>query len=135
MEDKKWLAEALVEFLEKKIEDEADLSLDCVEKNFGYSKFYLNRVFAEKMGCTIHRYIVEQRLKRAARLLSDTEEPITDIACGAGYQSQQAFTQAFKQKFGCSPLIYREKGSMRITKQKRETVRSNFTSNTWRCAA
>lgn len=128
MADKKWLVKELAAYIEDNLREEADLSLDCVEERFGYSKFYLNRLFSEQMGCTIHQYVMERRLTEAARELVDTDKAIVEIACGAGYQSQQAFTQAFRQRYGCSPLAYREKRLF-------HPLREGGKMCGWRCAA
>ena len=46
----------------------------------------------------------------AAQKLVETEQPIVEIAYEAHYDSQQAFTLAFKQFYGCTPKIYRKNG-------------------------
>ena len=40
----------------------------------------------------------------------ETEQPIVEIAYEAHYNSQQAFTLAFKQLYECTPNIYRKNG-------------------------
>lgn len=40
----------------------------------------------------------------------ETERPIVEIAYEAHYDSQQAFTLAFKQLYECTPNIYRKNG-------------------------
>lgn len=95
-------------YIEQNLEEA--LTLDMIAEKIGYSKFYLNRMFQEETGSTIHQYIMERRLTEAARKLADTSEPLIDIAYGAGYRSQQAFTNAFGNIYRCSPLDYRVKG-------------------------
>ena len=87
-----------------------DLSLDDLSKKTGYSKFYLSRLFSDITGCTIYKYIKMRRITEAARRLTDTEAAIIDIAFEAGYQSQQAFTNAFTHIYQCSPQAYRTAG-------------------------
>lgn len=87
-----------------------DLTLDKLAKELHYSKFYLARVFAENTDCTIYQYIKRRRLTEAAWKLVQTEQPIMDIALEAQYNSQQAFTLAFRGLYACPPHIYREKG-------------------------
>lgn len=87
-----------------------DLTLDILADALHYSKFYLARTFAENMDCTVYQYIKKRRLTEAARELIQTKRPIADIALEAHYNSQQAFTLAFKRTYACTPYIYREKG-------------------------
>ena len=46
----------------------------------------------------------------AAQKLVETEQPIVEIAYEAHYDSQQAFTLAFRQLYECTPNIYRKNG-------------------------
>lgn len=89
------------------------LDLDTIAGQAGYSKFHLNRLFSEGVGCTIYKYIQTRRITEAARLLAETDVPIADIALEAGYQSQQAFHHAFRQIYRTSPQSYRALGVFR----------------------
>jgi len=102
-----------------------DLSLDHIEEKLSYSKFYMNRLFAKKVGCTIHKYIQMRRLTEAARQLVETDIPISRIAQDAHYNSQQAFTLAFHQVYLCTPLEYR-RNEIFHPKQPRIMMRSNI---------
>lgn len=92
-----------------------ELTLDQLAKDSGYSKFHLIRKFRDEMGMTIHKYVQNERLKYAAKQLRYTNKSIVEIAYDAHYQSQTAFTYAFKQIYFYTPMIYRE----RITKENR----------------
>lgn len=89
-----------------------DLKLDDIAKEMGYSKYHLNRVFQKNTNQSIHQYIRERRLYKAAYLLTNTTIPIIEIALGMGYSSQQSFTFAFKKEFDYTPQSYREKTSL-----------------------
>lgn len=84
-----------------------DLTLDNLAKEFSYSKFYIARTFLEDTGVTLYKYIQGRRLSEAARKLVETEKPIAWIAYEACYNSQQAFTLAFRKAYLCSPQSYR----------------------------
>lgn len=94
------------------IEDNLDkeLSLDKIAKELNYSKFYLARTFKDSTGMTLYKYIQGRRLDEAARKLVETDQPIVQVAFGAGYGSQQAFTQAFRCVYACTPQKYRRAG-------------------------
>ena len=103
---RKSIAGVVTDYIETHLND--DLSLDQVAEYAGYSKFYLNRTFREEVGCTIYKYIQMRRMTEAAGMLVDGDQPIIEIALAAGYQSQQAFTDAFREVYGCSPNAYRQ---------------------------
>ncbi|MCL2285164.1 MAG: AraC family transcriptional regulator [Firmicutes bacterium] len=100
---------------------ESRLSLDEIAGKMNYSKFHLSRLFAREVGCTIYKYIKTRRLAIAADKLTSTNKPIAEIALEANYDSQQAFSFAFRQEYGLPPQTYRNispknsfTGSMRM---------------------
>lgn len=86
------------------------LTLGKIAEELNYSKFYIARVFKEDTGLTLYQYIRSRRLNESARKLIETEQSILEIAFCAGYNSQQAFTQAFHQEYECTPQEYRRTG-------------------------
>lgn len=106
--DKSEIVKCTIEYIEMQLKsEEKALSLNDVSNKIGYSKFYLNRVFQEQVGVTIHQYILERRLTEAAKKLVYTDKAIVNIAYEAGYQSQQTFTNIFSNIYLCSPMKYR----------------------------
>lgn len=99
------MIEHIVDYIEKNLDQE--IGLDEIAAHAGYSKFYLSRCFQEAVGCTVYKYIRMRRLTEAAGKLAGTKQPIIEIAFAAGYQSQQAFTNAFRTVYVCSPQLYR----------------------------
>ena len=102
------IVKMIADYVENHLDD--DLHLDKIAEELHYSKYYLARVFAEKTGRTIYKYIQGRRLTLAAQALVETEKPIIEIACEAHYGSQQAFTLAFEQLYLCTPQVYRKRG-------------------------
>ncbi len=49
-----------------------------------------------------------QRMQTAARLLSEEQLHLTEMAAQVGYDSEAAFSKAFKRTLGVSPSIYRQ---------------------------
>lgn len=98
----------IVDYIETHMDE--DLSLDQIAGALNYSKFYIARVFSEETKHTIYKYIQGRRLTLAAQKLVETKQPIAEIAYEAHYDSQQAFTFAFKQLYQCTPKIYRKNG-------------------------
>jgi AraC-like DNA-binding protein len=71
------------------------------------SLFHFHRVFLALHGTTPHRFLSEQRIALAARLLQLTTERVTDIAARAGFESLGTFTTRFVRSYGVSPGRYR----------------------------
>lgn len=110
------LAKQVRDFIQMNLQE--DLSLSRLEKTFHYSKYYLNRVFEKEYNETIYKYIKRNRMSQAAIKLVSTSRPIIDIAYEAGYDSQQAFSQAFQQMYVIPPYAFRKKNMARISQTK-----------------
>ncbi|GAA0791489.1 AraC family transcriptional regulator [Faecalicatena orotica] len=94
-----------IDYIENNLDSQ--LNLDTIAKEAGYSKFHLNRMFLECVGCTIYKYIQMRRLTVAAEKLVYTKKPVIDIAYEANYSSQESFTFAFRRLYGHPPQEYR----------------------------
>ena len=73
----------------------------------GYSKYHLHRMFVETVGLSIHDYVQRRQLTESAKLLVFSDKSILEISLIAGYESQQAFTNIFKQMYKKTPNEYR----------------------------
>lgn len=98
------IGEAL-HFIETHLDD--DIALEDVAKAAHYSKYYLHRAFSSALGITPHQYVRRRRLTEAARRLICSHISLSDLAMAAGYQSQQAFTDAFQAMYKITPARYR----------------------------
>lgn len=72
------------------------------------SPYYFHRLFRAYMGETVVDYIKRLRLQRAEERLRYTDDPITEIALDAGYETPSSFTKVFNQVMGQSPSEYRK---------------------------
>jgi AraC family transcriptional regulator len=72
------------------------------------SPFHFLRVFARVLGVTPHQYLMRTRLRRAARLLTDQERSITDIALEAGFGDLSNFVRTFHRAARMSPRRFRK---------------------------
>ena len=100
--------ETVIEYIENNLSD--TLTLEKVSKAVHYSKYHLHRLFSDVVGMTIHDYIGRRQLTEAAKFLVFSEKPIIEIALICGYESQQAFSFAFKSMYKIPPAQYRENG-------------------------
>ena len=102
------LTKRILQYIEDNLDK--DLSLEKIAEELNYSRFYTARKFKEQTGMTLYKYIQSRRLDEAARKLAETDQPIVEVAMEAGYGSQQAFTQAFRCVYACTPQEYRRTG-------------------------
>lgn len=85
-----------------------ELELEQVASVAAFSRFHFHRIFRGLVGESLKEYVRRLRLERAARALKQTDEPVTQIAFQAGFETHESFTRAFTSMFGESPSKYRE---------------------------
>lgn len=96
-----------IDFIEDRLGEE--LSVESIARHAGYSMWHFQTVFHAIVGDTTKGYIRRRRLYVALHALQETDRPIIDIALAAGFESQEAFTHAFKAQFGVTPGQGRDK--------------------------
>lgn len=74
----------------------------------GSSRRSLYLKFAMKVGHTIHREILRQRLERAKHLLRETDEKLQSIAEETGFGDAGALSKAFRVHLGVPPSSFRD---------------------------
>ena len=55
------------------------------------------------------QYLSRWRMHQAVRLLRSTSKPLREIAESVGYESEAAFSRAFKRQMGHAPGEYRQR--------------------------
>jgi AraC-like DNA-binding protein len=91
-------------FIERNLGNE-HTDFDMVAAAMGVSKRYLTKLF-ERDGSSVTRYLLEQRLARAKRILTSgggAHLRISDVAWQCGFVNAAHFSTAFKKQFGVSP--------------------------------
>lgn len=73
----------------------------------GYNYSYLSNMFKRVTGETISDYYKRVRFEQAKILLSQGDRSITEISLLLGYSSVYAFSNAFKNETGFSPIKFR----------------------------
>ena len=77
----------------------------------GYSVFHYCRLFGMLTGDSVMGYVRKRRLTVAAeRLTGGDDIRLIELALDSGFDSQAAFTRAFKRQFGLSPGAVRKDG-------------------------
>jgi AraC family transcriptional regulator len=69
--------------------------------------YYFCTLFKKSTGLSPHRYILQQRIERAKKLLKNSQNTIVDIAFQCGFANQSHFTKRFHELTGLTPKVYR----------------------------
>ena len=86
-----------------------DIKLDDISKSVHASSSYLSKYFKQKTGIAISEYIMQERCKKAASLLAETNYPIQEISSFVGYMDNNYFVKVFKKIYHQTPSQYRNK--------------------------
>jgi AraC-like DNA-binding protein len=69
--------------------------------------------FKSLVGLPPIRYITAWRLETARQQLRESAKSVSQLAHAVGYESEEAFSRAFKREFGLSPAHWRERQAQR----------------------
>jgi AraC family multidrug resistance transcriptional activator len=69
----------------------------------GYSECYCSAQFRQHVGFSFQEYVNRRKLSCAAAQLVETDRTVLAIALDFGFSSHEAFTRAFKKRYGYSP--------------------------------
>jgi len=83
------------------------LNLVEIANTVGVHPTHLARAFKKHYQTTVGEYLRRLRLDWATRQLSDTKDPIAEIAAAAGFYDQSHFSHLFKQHTGFTPAEFR----------------------------
>ena len=85
-----------------------EIDLEQAAKQTGLSPFHFLRLFSSVLGVTPHQYLVRSRLRHAARLLTDHDIAVTDVAYDVGFGDLSNFVRTFHRAAGVSPTKFRQ---------------------------
>ena len=86
-------------------------TVEALARRTAVSRSVLAERFAKKLGMAPMRYLAQWRLQVAADLLRGDSIGIAALAARVGYESEAAFSRAFKRHLGVSPAAWRERFS------------------------
>lgn len=78
----------------------------------GLSRAAFARRFLGELGVPPLRHLTELRMRRAARRLAESDDSLAAIAAEVGYDSEFAFSRAFKRHMGEAPGGFRRRSRM-----------------------
>jgi len=81
-----------------------NITLDMLEQHFGYSKYYIEKVFKKAYGISVINYRNRKRMDAALQMLP--KYSVSETAHLLGYSSIYTFSNAFRAVYGLSPSKY-----------------------------
>lgn len=95
-----------IDYMEAHLDRPIDLAV--IAGAAGLSPSHFARQFRAAIGSAPHQYLMHLRTERAKRLLSETTQPVVDIAFACGFANQEHLTRLFKRFSGVTPAAYRK---------------------------
>lgn len=83
------------------------LTIPALAGRFHISATMLKACFRQVYGMPVHQYLLEQRMMRAAGLLTSTRWSVAAVAAAVGYSGTGQFSTAFRARYRLSPAQYR----------------------------
>lgn len=92
--------EAVLSYINENLS--AELTVDVLAERAYLSRYHFMRLFKAQTGSTVHGYIRQKRLLKAAQLIREGA-PVTKAAAECGFNDYSAFHRAFRDTFNISP--------------------------------
>ncbi|MCA1615370.1 MAG: AraC family transcriptional regulator [Acidobacteria bacterium] len=100
----RWLERAREMLRERPTEAPA---LSEIAAQVGVHRAHLAHEFRRFYGTTAGEYLRRIRIEQAARVVAETELPLSEVAAATGFYDQSHFSNAFKRATGSTPAQYR----------------------------
>lgn len=91
--------------IENKI-SESSFTVSDLADEAGCSRMSLYRNVKQITGSSPSKYILNKRLWKSTKLISETNQSIREIATNIGFSNPGYFSKKFKEKFNCTPTDY-----------------------------
>ncbi len=85
-------------------------TVESLAEAAGMSRSALAVRFKELLGQTPLEYVTEWRMQKAMQFLQQRDKKLIDVARSVGYESDAAFSKAFKRVVGANPGEYLKRG-------------------------
>lgn len=100
-----WLAAAMKRYADETYTE--NITLSELSTTYRKNEKYLGRLFKREIGVSYNEYVLEKRLKKAKKLLLESDDKIIDIALSCGFNTISYFNRVFKKENGVSPHVFR----------------------------
>ena len=85
-------------------------TVESLAESAGMSRSAFAARFKQLLGQTPLEYVTEWRMQKAMQLLQQRDKKLVDVARSVGYESDAAFSKAFKRVVGANPGEYLKRG-------------------------
>ena len=85
-----------------------DWTVDDLGREVGVSRSVLAQRFTDLVGEAPMRYLANWRMQLAKQMMREGGRNIQDVATRVGYESEAAFSRAFKRATGSPPAAWRK---------------------------
>jgi len=107
-----WLAGLRDRFVGKALEfmheqPTKDWTVDDLARGVGLSRSALHERFMQYLGHPPMQYLANWRIQLGAKMLRESNRTVATIALEVGYESEAAFSRAFKRLVGMPPAAWR----------------------------
>lgn len=103
------LLDRAVKYVENNL-SRSDFSVEELSRELGMSRVHLYKKLSVITGKTPIEFIRAIRLKRAAQLLLESRQNVSEVAFQVGFNNPKYFSKYFKEEFGVLPSVYQADG-------------------------
>jgi AraC family transcriptional regulator of adaptative response / DNA-3-methyladenine glycosylase II len=111
MDSSRALADTAARWIEHAVHSGEGIDLAQLAARLGVTDRHLRRIFQAAHGVAPHAYLTTQRLLLAKQLLTDTAQPVTQVALASGFESLRRFNAAFVERYRFNPTQLRREGA------------------------
>ncbi|MDO1583335.1 AraC family transcriptional regulator [Rhizobium oryzicola] len=87
------------------------LSVPDLAEVAGLSRAHFSRIFAASEGLPPAEFVLQKRLRRAAKLLTKAADlPVKEVAALCGFEDPNYFSKVFRRLYGTNPSDFRTSG-------------------------
>ena len=83
-------------------------SLTALANQMNLPDYALSKLIKTETGSTSKELLQQKRLHQAARLIRETDLPVSDVITLVGYDNTSYFYRVFREEFGLTPREYRQ---------------------------
>jgi len=100
-----WQTHRAIAYMKERLDQ--DISLQDLAGVVRLSRFHFCSVFRVATGCTPHEMLTRLRVEEACRLLTSSNQSISEISLSVGFQTPSAFAARFRKAVGLTPREFR----------------------------
>ncbi|MDE1992784.1 MAG: AraC family transcriptional regulator [Rhizobiaceae bacterium] len=101
--------QSVIDYIEANLDQ--PLPVSELAKVSGLSRAHFSRVFADSEGLPPAEFVLQQRMQRAAKLLTKAAYlPVKEVAIMSGFDDANYFSKAFRRIYGTNPTEFRTTG-------------------------